>query len=342
MAEHEQRKAEHLRISLERDVRFPSVSTGLERYRFVHCALPDLDLVDIDLSARLLGKPLQVPLLISSMTGGTAQAEHINCRLALAAQERGVALGLGSLRVALESPDLARTFRVRHLAPDIMLLANLGAVQLNYGYTIEHCRRAVEMVTADALFLHLNPLQEALQSEGNVNWSGLLSKIEALCRSLEVPVVVKEVGWGISEDVARQLAGVGVRAIDVAGSGGTSWSEVERHRQPNADRRQLAASFANWGIPTVDSLMAARKGAPRLPIIGSGGIRSGIDVAKVLALGASVAGMATPFLRAAADSSEAAVKLIDLIAAELRVSMFCVGARNVQGLCQPGRLVKLD
>jgi isopentenyl-diphosphate delta-isomerase len=342
MGEHERRKAEHLRISLERDVRFPSLTTGLERFRFVHRALPDLNLAEVDLSTRLLGRSLRLPLLISSMTGGTAEAEDINRHLARAAQARGVALGLGSLRAALESPLLARTFQVRQLAPDVLLLANLGAVQLNYGYTVEHCRRAVEMVDADALFLHLNPLQEALQADGNLNWAGLLGKIQALCRALEVPVVIKEVGWGISEQVARQLADAGVAAIDVAGSGGTSWSEVERYRQGQAARRQLAAAFRDWGIPTADALLAARRGAPQLPLIGSGGIRNGIDVAKVLALGATAAGIATPLLKAAAVGADAAIDLIDRIGAELRVAMFCAGAGNIDALREPGRLVEVD
>jgi len=336
---HERRKADHLRISLEEDVRFRRLSTGLERYRFVHRALPELDLAAIDLCTRLLGKSLQLPLLISSMTGGTPEAEAINRHLAQAAQARGVAIGLGSQRAALESPALARTFQVRDVAPDILLLANLGAVQLNYGYTAEHCRRAVEMVAADALILHLNPLQEVLQAEGNQDWAGLLCRIETVCRALDVPVVVKEVGWGICEEVARQLAEAGVTAIDVAGAGGTSWSEVERHREASAARRRLAVAFSDWGIPTAEALLAARRGAAHLPLIASGGIRSGIDVAKTLALGATAAGIATPFLKAAAISAEAVVEMIDQIGAELQVAMFCAGAGNVAALREPGRLV---
>jgi isopentenyl-diphosphate delta-isomerase len=336
---HEQRKADHLRISLNEDVRFPRLTTGLERYRFVHQALPDLDLPAIDLSTHLLAKRLRLPLLISSMTGGTAEAEVINRRLAEAAQATGVGLGLGSLRAALESSQLQRTFDVRPLAPDILLLANLGAVQLNYGYTVDDYRRAVQMVGADALILHLNPLQEALQAEGNVNWRGLLVKIEAVCRELEVPVVVKEVGWGISEAVARELRDAGVSAIDVAGAGGTSWSEVERHREVNLSRRHLADSFGDWGIPMIDSLQAALRAAPELPVIASGGIRSGVDVAKVLALGASAAGIATPFLKAAAEGTKAILELLDQIATELRVAMFCSGSGHVAALRDPGRLV---
>jgi len=339
---HERRKADHLRITLQEDVRFPHLTTGLERYRFVHRALPELDLATIDLSTDLLGKSLRLPLLISSMTGGTPEAEAINRHLAQAAQARGVAMGLGSQRAALESPEWTYTFQVRKVAPDILLLANLGAVQLNYGYTVEHCRRAVEMVAADALILHLNPLQEALQAGGNQNWAGLLHKIEMVCRALEVPVVVKEVGWGICEEVARQLAEVGVAAIDVAGAGGTSWSEVERHRGANAALQRLAEAFRDWGIPTAEALLAARRGAPQLPLIASGGIRSGIDVAKTLALGATAAGIASPFLKAATKGTEAVVAMIDQLAAELRVAMFCAGAGNVAALREPGRLVEVQ
>jgi len=196
------------------------------------------------------------------MTGGTSEAARINRNLALAAQAHGVALGVGSQRAALEHPELAFTFQVRREAPDIMLFANLGAVQLNYGYTTDDCRRAVEMIEADALILHLNPLQEALQPEGNTRFAGLAAKIEEVCRALEVPVVVKEVGWGISEQAARMLAEAGVAAIDVAGAGGTSWSQVEMHRAPTAFQRQLAAAFVAWGIPTAESILAVRRAAP--------------------------------------------------------------------------------
>ena len=196
---HQLRKSDHIRINLQEDVDFKHVSTGFERYRFVHCALPGFNLEDVDTSTPLLGKRLAAPLLISSMTGGTPEASAINERLAEAAQAAGIGMGLGSQRAAIEDPTLAETFRVRHVAPDILLLANLGAVQLNYGYGLDECRRAVEMVAADALILHLNPLQEALQPEGETRFAGLLPKIETVCRALEVPVIAKEVGWGLSE-----------------------------------------------------------------------------------------------------------------------------------------------
>jgi len=336
---HESRKADHLRINLEEDVRFPQLTNGLERYRFVHAALPELDLEEVDLTSVLFGKSLALPILISSMTGGTEQAGRINRALAEAAQACGLAMGLGSQRVALEAAHTAETFRVRAVAPDILLFANLGAVQLNYGYTVDHCRRAVEMIEADALILHLNPLQEAIQAGGNWNWRGLLAKIEQVCRALPVPVVAKEVGWGISGEMARRLVEAGIAAIDVAGAGGTSWSQVEMHRAPTAARRRLAAAFADWGIPTAEALRQVRASAPDLPLIASGGIRTGIEIAKCLALGADAAGLAGPFLKAAAISAEAVVAEAEALAAELRVACFCAGARTIADLRAPGRLV---
>jgi isopentenyl-diphosphate delta-isomerase len=325
----EQRKADHIRINLEEDVGFNRLTTGLEQYRFIHQALPELDLVEIDLSTSFLGKSLRAPLLISSMTGGTERAHMINRNLATAAQEAGIAMGLGSMRAALEEPSLAESFLVvRPVAPDILLFANLGAVQLNYGYTVDHCRRAVEMVEADALFLHFNPLQEALQPGGNTNFAGLLDKIEAVCKSLEVPVVVKEVGWGFSQRIARRLADAGIAAIDVAGAGGTSWSQVEMYRADTEVRQRVAATFRDWGIPTAESLQMVREGAPQLPVIASGGLRNGLDVAKSIALGARLAGMAGPFLKAAMISTDAVMETIGVTTAELRTTMFCVGAAS--------------
>jgi isopentenyl-diphosphate delta-isomerase len=253
---HQQRKSDHIRINLQEAVDIQHVSTGFERYRFVHCALPGFGLEDVDTTTMLLGRRLAAPLLISSMTGGTPEARAINHRLAETAQAAGVGMGLGSQRAGIEDPTLADTYRVRHVAPDILLMANLGAVQLNYGYGPDECQRAVEMVAADALILHLNPLQEALQPEGETRFAGLLPKIEAVCQALEVPVVVKEVGWGISEPVARQLAGAGVAAIDVAGAGGSSWSQVEMHRATTERERQVRCTAprpsgsARWRKPS--------------------------------------------------------------------------------------------
>ncbi len=339
---HERRKADHIRINLEEDVDFRRLTNGFEGYRLVHQALPEVDLGAVDTASTFLGRALKAPLLISSMTGGTEQAAGINRNLAEAAQRCGLAMGLGSQRAGLEQPETAETFYVRDLAPDILLFANLGAVQLNYGYTVEHCRRAVEMVGADALILHLNPLQEALQAGGDGNWRGLLTRIEEVCRRLEVPVIAKEVGWGIGEQAARLLKEAGVAAIDVAGAGGTSWSEVEMHRAPTARLRHLAEAFADWGIPTADALVAAGRGAPGTPLIASGGVRTGIEAAKAVALGASLVGMAGPFLKAAVVSTEAVVEAAGALVDELRIAMFCAGAESLAALREPERILRVD
>ena len=330
----ESRKVDHIRINLDQNVQFPRLTTGLEKYRFMHQAVPELSLADIDTSVELFGKSLDSPILISSMTGGTEMAQNINRNLAAAAQKHNIAMGLGSQRAAIENAALASTYAIRAAAPDIMLFANLGAVQFNYGYGIEECRRAVDMVAADALILHFNVLQEAVQAEGDINFSGLLGKIETVCRRLTVPVIAKEVGWGFSQANARDLANAGVAAIDVAGSGGTSWSEVEYHRAPTTLDARVARSFADWGIPTADAIQYACAAAPALPIFASGGLRDGIDIAKSLALGAALAGLAGPFLQAASESVESVDLLIQELQAQLRIAMLCTASQNIEQLRQ--------
>jgi isopentenyl-diphosphate Delta-isomerase len=341
----DQRKADHIRINLEEDVAFPTLTTGLERLRFVHQALPELDLALVNTGCQVFGKPLAAPILVSSMTGGTTEAQRINRNLAAAAQAKGLAMGLGSQRAGLEHRETASTFRVRDVAPDLLLFANLGAVQLNYGYGVDHCRRAIEMIEADALILHLNPLQEAVQAEGDVNWRGLLTKIEQVCRTLDAPVIAKEVGWGISERAARQLINAGVAAIDVAGAGGTSWSQVEMYRASTERLRRLAAAFADWGISTLESLRTVRRvrdelGQAGVHLFASGGIRTGLEIAKCVALGADLVGLASPFLKRAAISAEAVSEEMDLLRAELQIAMFCSAAATLDQLRQPGMLVE--
>jgi isopentenyl-diphosphate delta-isomerase len=304
----------------------------LERYRFTHQALPELNLEDIDLNSGLFGRELRAPILISSMTGGTEQAGRINRVLAEAAQETGIAMGLGSQRAAIENPGLSDTFQVRQLAPDVLLFANLGAVQLNYEYGIEQCQQAVDMIEADALILHLNPLQEAVQPEGNTRFAGLLNRIEAICQALPVPVIMKEVGWGFSKQAARQLAEAGVAAIDVAGAGGTSWTQVEMHRAETKDQALLAAAFIDWGIQTAQAIINVRNAAPDLKVFASGGLREGIDIAKCIALGASLGGMASPFLKAANQSVEKTVDTISLIRRQIEITMFASGTANLEQL----------
>ena len=325
------RKSDHILINLHEDVQ-SSLQTGFERYHFVHNAVPEIDLSQVDLQTTFMGKRLNAPLLISSMTGGTAQADNINAVLAEAAQEKGIAMGAGSQRAMIEEPSLAASMKLRKYAPDILLFANLGAVQLNYGFGIAECEQAVEMIEADALILHLNPLQEALQPEGDTRFAGLLEKIHDICRKLPVPVIAKEVGWGLSKEAANQLVESGVAALDVAGAGGTSWSQVEMHRAKSPGMATIAAAFLDWGIPTADSLVEIRESLPEIPLIASGGLRTGIDVAKCIALGADLGGIAGPLLKAAIQSTETVSDLLDQITSQIQVSMFATGTADIQAL----------
>ncbi|HEY1235885.1 MAG TPA: type 2 isopentenyl-diphosphate Delta-isomerase [Candidatus Binatia bacterium] len=327
----QRRKKEHLELCLDTESVSGPTSTGLERYRFLHNALPELDIDELDLSTEFLGKRLKAPLLISSMTGGFDLARKVNRNLAAAAEQLGVAMGVGSQRVAIEEPSAEISFQVRDVAPDILLLSNLGAVQLNYGYTVEHCRRAVAMIGADGLILHLNVLQEAVQPEGNRNFKGITEKITAICRELMVPVIAKEVGNGISVDVAKRLQRAGVRAIDVAGKGGTSWFAVEAQRALRTGQG-VDNTFADWGIPTEEAIVSVREALPEMPLIASGGIRSGLDIAKSIALGADLAALGQPLLASALESSAKVVEYLSRVIQELKISMLCVGAANLAEL----------
>lgn len=325
------RKTDHIRINLEEEVS-SNLTTGFEKYYFMHEALPDLNLNDVSVSQTLFGKQLSAPVLISSMTGGTDEAKRINQNLAIAAQIAGIAMGVGSQRAAIENPSLAETFNIRPYASDILLFANLGAVQLNYGYSANECKKAVDMIQADALILHLNSLQEAVQPEGDTNFKGLLDKIERVCKQLPVPVIAKEVGWGISASTARRLVNAGISAIDVAGAGGTSWSQVEMYRAETEAQARLAAAFISWGIPTADSIQMVKSAVPEIPVFASGGIKSGLDIAKAIALGAEVGGMAGVFLKAANKSAEAVVQTIEELVREIKVCMFGAGVGNLPEL----------
>lgn len=316
------------------------VTTGFEQYRFRHSALPELSLSEIDLRADLLGKKLKMPLLISSMTGGTEQTGAINRRLAEAAEARGWGIALGSMRAAIEREELASTFRVRKQAPTTLVIANLGAVQLNYGLGPDDCRRAVELAEADALVLHLNALQEAFQPGGDTDFGGLLGRIEEVCSRLPVPVGIKEVGWGIDGDTARRLANAGAAFIDVAGAGGTSWSQVEKIRQPDPVTRAAAEAFVDWGNPTAECVREVREALPGAVIIASGGLASGVDAAKALALGADSAGFGRSLLRQAAVPGGDVALDLERIELELRTAMFGIGARTVASLRTTDRLYR--
>lgn len=321
------RKAEHIRLALEE--RMQVQRQGWDAYRFQHVAMPELDLEQIDTSVEFLGKSLRSPLLISCMTGGTEEATRINRNLAEGAEREGIAVGVGSQRKALEDERTAESFRIRPQAPTAPILGNLGAVQLNYGYGVEQCEAAVKMIDADALVLHLNPLQEAIQPEGDVNFAGLLPKIAEVVEKVSVPVIAKEVGSGISRDAAEKLMSAGVKIVDTAGVGGTSWARIEAARADDTPRGEL---FADWGIPTPESIRAC---APLgLSVIGSGGVRNGVDVAKAIALGADLAGMAFPLLEAALESPDAVEQKIAQVCQELKIAMFCVGAEDISELQQ--------
>ncbi|MEA5618971.1 type 2 isopentenyl-diphosphate Delta-isomerase [Cronbergia sp. UHCC 0137] len=337
------RKADHIRICLEEDVQCQQITNGLERYRFTHCCLPEIDRKDIDISTTFLTKHLQSPLLISSMTGGTEQAGIINCRLAEVAEQYKLAMGVGSERVAVEKPQVADTFAIRKYAPNTLLFANLGAVQLNYKYGLDQCLRVIDILEADALILHLNPLQECIQPQGDVNFKGLLDKISNLCSKLPVPVIAKEVGNGISGSMAKKLIAAGVQAIDVAGAGGTSWALVEGERAENPLQRRLGKTFADWGLPTAECITSIRENLEfDVPLIASGGLRHGLDVAKAIALGADIAGLAMPFLKAAAVSQAAVVELTEVLIAEITTVLFCTGNTSLDQLKQSGSLQDLQ
>jgi isopentenyl-diphosphate delta-isomerase len=327
------RKAEHIRIAMERSVQLEA--RYFEAWAFEHVALPEMAGADVDTGVEFLGKTLRAPLLVSCMTGGTEAAARINRHLAAGAEAAGVAMGVGSQRKAIEDPSQADSFRVRDVAPTIPVLANLGAVQLNYGFGLDECRTAVDMIEADALVFHLNVLQEALQPEGQTDFRGLLDAMAAVAAKLDVPVAVKEVGCGLSEDVGRALVERGIRILDSSGLGGTSWARIEARRSGDVE---LGEMFADWGIPTPESIrqLARIDGAT---VIGSGGLRSGVDAAKAIALGADLAAMAYPFLEPATESAAAVEARIARIVQELRIAMLCAGVRDVRTL-QEAKLVE--
>ena len=341
-SENVQRKLDHVDVALHEDVEFATITAGFERFTLPYEALPEIDRSEVDTSCTLLGRRLEMPLIISPMTGGTDEGRALNRVFAEAAQRAGIAMGVGSQRVAIEDPRLSDTFQVRDIAPDVLLFANLGAVQLKNGCGVDSCARAVEMIGADALMLHINPLQECIQTHGNTNFGGLAARIAEVCEKLDVPVVVKEVGHGISARTAGLLADAGVAGIDVAGAGGTSWAKVEMLRRSGrapilslskgVPACPLEETLGEWGIPTVDSLLAVREVATDLTLIASGGVRAGEHIAKSITLGADAAAMALPLLRCAAVSREALFDRIDQLREELATVMFCAGARTVSDL----------
>lgn len=330
-----QRKKDGIDIPLQKDVQAKTTSTYLEYIQFIHNALPELNYDDVDISTTFLNHKFSAPVVIDSMTGGTADAIKINGRLAELAEKYGFAMGVGSQRAGLKSEELAETYSVaRKNAPNAYLIANIGGAQLAKGFTVDNTKEIVKMIQANALVVHLNPLQELIQPEGEPNYKGVLEKISELVKSLDVPVIVKEVGAGISKEVAINLEMAGVSAINVSGAGGTSWAGVEKLRAETAKadlKIHLGEIFWDWGIPTAASLIEVKK-AVKVPLIASGGLRNGLEIAKCIAVGANMCAMAYPFLRKAAESKEALFKFADIVIAELKSTMFLVGAENITSL----------
>lgn len=333
MPDIEKRKDEHLDIVLSGVATTSTAGSPFAGVRFEHTALPELDLADIDLTTTHFARRMNAPLLVSSMTGGPHKAEALNRRIAEACQELGLAFGVGSQRIALEGGKAAGLGRaLRQSAPDTPILANFGAAQLKVWDGADMARRAVDMIDADALIIHLNPLQEAVQAGGDTEWSGLLSRIEAVCRALDKPVVAKEVGAGISPRVAQRLVAVGVTGIDVAGFGGTNWAVVEAARAETTAQSAIADAFRDWGIPTTQAIIGARHACPDALVIGSGGIANGVDCAKAIRIGADIAGLAGPLLESAVESTEALVTRLKTIIAQLRIACFCTASRDLSEL----------
>ena len=323
------RKLKHVEVCLDYPVEYTTRTTGFERFDLPYVALPESDLEGVDTRTTFLGKTLAAPLLIGAMTGGAERSTVINRNLARAAQEVGVGLMLGSQRVMLEHPHALPSFDVRPHAPDILLIGNLGVAQLNKGYGAPELGRAAELVGADALALHTNPLQEALQREGDTNFSTLLPKLREVVPQVPYPVLLKEVGHGLSAAAAKRVADVGFAALDVAGAGGTSWAKVEEYVNYGEVRHP---QLAEWGVPTATALREVRGALPQMPLVASGGIRSGVDAAKALALGAEVVAVARPLLEPSTQSHEAVVAWLRHFIWELRVAMHCVGAADIAAL----------
>lgn len=333
-----QRKTEHIRLCLTDQVEGVNKSTGLEGISFIHNALPEINFHDIDLGTSFLNKQLKAPFLVSSMTGGSELATEINLNLAIASEEKGWAIGLGSTRALLESKAHESSFLIRKQAKTVPVIANIGAVQFNYGYGVEECQRIVDATEADSLVLHLNSLQEVVQDGGDLNFENLLPKIEEVCKKLSVPVGVKEVGFGIDGTVAKKLYNAGINYIDVAGAGGTSWSQVEKLRTEDPLREAAAEAFNNWGIPTKDCLVSVRGALPNVPLVASGGMKTGLDAAKAITIGADVVGYARTLLKAATVSVDEVIKVMDQIEFELKMTMFGVGVTTLDELRETNRV----
>jgi isopentenyl-diphosphate delta-isomerase len=331
------RKVDHLDLCATGDVAFKSTSTLFECVRLVHDSLPELAVADLDTSVKVLGKTLKAPILIAGMTGGTERAERINRELATIAEERGYAFGLGSQRAMMKKPDTKASYLVRDVAPQVLLLGNIGGVQAAQ-MTTQAARELAESVGADALCLHLNPAQEIVQSDGDRDFRGVLETLTRLTRELPIPVIAKETGCGLSGSVGRRLAAAGVRHVDVSGAGGTSWVAVETERAKGGERA-IGERYREWGVPTAASVALVSKSGFRT-VFATGGIMNGLDVAKAIALGATAAGMARPALQAfERGGREEAVRFFEQTERELRTAMLLTGSRTLADLARTPRIV---
>lgn len=325
------KKNNHIDSSLS-DEALSSVYTGFDDYRLEHIALPEINFSEIDTSVKFLGRKINLPLIISAMTGGGERSAKINRSLSELANDFNICFSVGSQRCALEDATFEKSFKVRLHASNIPILANLGASQLNYGCSLDDCKKAVDMIDADAIVFHLNPLHEVFQINGTTNFAGLLKKIENVCKKIEVPVLIKEVGYGISSGVAKRLVDVGVYAIDVAGAGSISWVEIEKNRSHDIVIHKAASAFMNWGIPTTDCIKSIAAAVPAAKIIASGGVNDGVKMAKSIALGADLCGNAHGFLKRVVKSRSECENYIEALTFELKTAMFCTGCRNIHDL----------
>lgn len=324
------RKIEHIEV-INQDPKTDRQGGHFDRIHLIHRALPEISLKDIDPSTTFLGKKVAFPLIISSMTGGDhALLRKINHNLAIAAQATNVAMAVGSQRILFENPTAIESFDLRPVAPTIPFVSNLGAVQLNYNFDISHCQQAVDILDADGLYLHLNPLQEAIQPEGDTNFSSLLAKISIINDQLSVPVLLKEVGCGIHPKDIERCIQAGIKHIDIAGQGGTSWSRIEHHRDHSG--QSLGIQFQDWGIPTPTALKMAKPYCDQACIIASGGLRNGLDMVKSVILGAHLCGLAAPLLKAAIQSADNVIQEIESLKRAFSTAMFLLGAPNIDYL----------
>ncbi len=321
------RKDDHIQLALHKNHQ-AQAGCGLERLTFEHIALPQLALSDIDISSEFLGQPVSGPFIIGAMTGGCDNGEHINQNLAEAAEYCHIPMALGSQRAALEQ-TLAQN--VRRWAPKATILGNLGATQLQQS-GLDLAKRAVDSVTADALVIHLNPLQELVQPNGDRDWNGVLEAIQGCVSTLSVPVIIKEVGAGIGPSTAKRLADAGVKWIEIAGRGGTSWASIELARNSSTKEQQIAEPFIDWGMDTADLIPRVHCAYPEVNLIGSGGVRNGLDIAKCIRLGAQMTALAQPFLAPALESSQAVIEKIEIIQEQLRWAMFLTGSKDLKAL----------